>query len=129
MPKKGEYVKFQKANMKKNKVTVYNLCSFWKYFSTRRQWKQNSGEFYTNKYEKHIAGSYGYYKLVCVDDKFSNPFKTYLGKHVVYNVINNMIKGSKYCSDVIKNISTKNLWWIKKTRKILRTLLNVRPWL
>ena len=32
--------------------------------------KQNPKEFYTNKYQKHIASSYGY-KLVCVDDKFS----------------------------------------------------------
>ena len=37
--------------------------------------KQNSEESYTNKYQKHIACSYGY-KLVCVDDKFSKPFKT-----------------------------------------------------
>ena len=30
---------------------------------------QNPYEFYTNKYQKHVACSYGY-KLVCVDDKF-----------------------------------------------------------
>ena len=30
---------------------------------------------YTNKYQKHIVCSYGY-KLICVDDKFSKPFKT-----------------------------------------------------
>ena len=39
--------------------------------------KQNPEVSYTNKYQKHIACSYGY-KLVCVDDKFSKPFKTYL---------------------------------------------------
>ena len=38
--------------------------------------KQNPEEFYTNKYQKHIACSHGY-KLVCVDGKFSKPFKTY----------------------------------------------------
>ena len=59
--------------------------------------KQNPEESYTNKYQKHIACKYGY-KLVCVDDKFSKPFKTYLRKDVVYNFINNMIKESKYCS-------------------------------
>ena len=32
--------------------------------------KQNPNESYTNKYQKHVACSYGY-KLVCVDDKFS----------------------------------------------------------
>ena len=41
--------------------------------------KQNSKESYINKYQKHIACSYGC-KLVYVDGKFSTPFKTYLGK-------------------------------------------------
>ena len=40
--------------------------------------KPNPNESYTNKYQKHIACSYGY-KLVCVDDKFSKSFKSYLG--------------------------------------------------
>ena len=54
-----------------------------------------------NKYQKHIACSYGY-KLVCVDDKFSKPFKTYLNEDVVYSFINNRIEESKHCCDVIK---------------------------
>ena len=33
----------------------------------------------TNKYQKHIACSYGY-ELVCADDKFSELSKTYLEK-------------------------------------------------
>ena len=37
---------------------------------------QNPDESYTNKYEKYVACSHGY-KLVCVDDKFSKPFKSY----------------------------------------------------
>ena len=45
--------------------------------------KQNPEESYTNKYQEHIACSYGY-KLVCLDHKFSKPFKTYLGKDSVY---------------------------------------------
>ena len=44
--------------------------------------KQNLKESYTNKYQKHIACSYDY-KLVCVDDEISNPFKTYLDKDAV----------------------------------------------
>ena len=48
--------------------------------------KQNPKESYRNKYQKHIAYSYGY-KFVCVDDKFSKPFKIYLGKDSVYNFI------------------------------------------
>ena len=63
--------------------------------------KQIAEEFYTNKYQKNIACSYGY-KLVYVDDNFSKSFKTYLGKDEKKNDTNNMIKGSKYCSKVKK---------------------------
>ena len=84
--------------------------------------KQNPNESYTNytnKYRKHVACSYGY-KLVCVDDKISKPFKSYLGEDVVYNFITCMIKESKYCSDLIKKHFNEEL-----VMKILRTQLNV----
>ena len=51
--------------------------------------------------QNHIACSYGY-KLVCVDNKFSKPFKTYLGNDAVYNFINSIIRESKYCSKAMK---------------------------
>ena len=70
---------------------------------------QNPEESFTNKYQLHIGCSYDY-KLVCVDDKYSKPFKTYLREDAVYNFINNMTKENKCCSDVMKK----------------RTLLNVR---
>ena len=41
--------------------------------------KQNLNASFTNKYQKYVACSYGY-KLVFLDDKFSKPFKSYLGK-------------------------------------------------
>ena len=41
--------------------------------------KQNPNESYANKYQKHVACSYGY-NLVCVDDKFNKLLKSYLGK-------------------------------------------------
>ena len=63
--------------------------------------KENLDESCTNKYQKYVVRSYGY-KLVCVDDKFSKPFKSYLGGDAVYNFINSMIEESKYCSDVMK---------------------------
>ena len=63
--------------------------------------KQNLEESYTNKYQRHIAYSYGY-KLVFVDDKFSKPFKTYLEKDAVYNFVNSMIEESNYCNEVVK---------------------------
>ena len=59
-------------------------------------------------YQKHIAYSYGY-KLLCVDDKFTKPFKTYLGENAVYNFINSMIEESKYCNDVMNKLFNKEL--------------------
>ena len=69
--------------------------------------KQNPDEPCSDKLSKIYFLSYGY-KLVCVDDKFCTPFKTYLHEDEVYNFIN-MIKKGKYCSEVIKKIITKNL--------------------
>ena len=63
--------------------------------------KKNSEESYTHKYQKHIACSYEC-KLVCVGDKFSKLFKTYLGEDPAYSFLNSMIKESKYCSDMTK---------------------------
>ena len=70
--------------------------------------KQNPKETYRNKYQKHIACSYGY-KLVCVDDNFGNPFKTYLDADAFYNFIDSILKEGKYCSDVIKKYFNKEL--------------------
>ena len=65
--------------------------------------KKHSDESYNkmNKKWKHDACSCGY-KLACANDKFSKSFKSYLGKHNVYNFINNMIQVSKYCTDITK---------------------------
>ena len=70
--------------------------------------KQNPNVSYINKYQKHVACSYGY-KLVCVDDEFSKSFKSYLGEDFVYNFISSMIEEGKYCSDVMKKPFIKNL--------------------
>ena len=75
--------------------------------------KQNPDEPYMNKYQKHIACSYGY-KLVCVDDKFIKPFKSYLVEGIVYNFINSMIEEGNYCSDVMKKHVNKELVMTKK---------------
>ena len=99
MPKKGEYVKFKNFETKmKSPFMIY--ADFESILVPEDNGKQNPNEPYTNKYQKHVACSYGY-KLVCIDDKFSKTFKSYLGEDAVYNFIRSMIKGSKYCSDVI----------------------------
>ena len=78
--------------------------------------KQNPNESYTNKYQKHATYHiqiYGY-KFVCGNDKFSKPFKSYLGKDAVYNFISSMIEESKYCSDVMKKHFNKEPVMTKK---------------
>ena len=107
MPKKGEYVKFKNYERKK-KSTFITYADFESILVPENNDKQNPKGSYTNKYQKHIACSYGC-KLVCVDDKCSKPFKTYLGEDAVYNFINSMIKESKYCSDMMKNKFKKEL--------------------
>ena len=46
---------------------------------------------------------------MCVDDKFSEPFNSYVGEDAVYNFINSMVEQSKYCSDVMKKHFNKEL--------------------
>ena len=79
--------------------------------------------FYMNKYQKHVAFSYGR-KLVCIDDKFSKPFKSYLGEDPVYNFINSMVAENKFYTD-IKKYFNKELVMTKEDDEILKTLINV----
>ena len=123
MPRKGEYVKFKNFERKIKPIfMIYG--DFEIVLVPEDNGKQNPNESYTIKYQKHVTCCYGY-KWVYVDDNFSKPFKSYLGKDTVYNFIKSTIKESKYSNEVMKNILAKNLWWLKKRMKILRTLQNV----
>ena len=51
---------------------------------------------------------------MCVDDKFSKLFKSYIGKDAVYNFISSMIEKSKYCSDMMKTHFSKELAMTKQ---------------
>ena len=92
MPKKGEYDKFRNYE-RKIKRHLITYAYFERILLPENNGMKNPNESYRNKYQKHIAWSYGY-KLVCVDYKFSKLFKTYLGKDLVYNFFNSMIKES-----------------------------------
>ena len=74
MPKKGEYVKF-KSFEKQIKSPFMIYADFKSILVPEDKRKQNPNESYSNKNQKHIACSCGY-KLLCVDDEFSNPFKS-----------------------------------------------------
>ena len=69
---------------------------------------------HTQKHQKHVASNYGC-KFSCVDDKYSKPFKSYLGEDSVFNFVNNsVINESKYCIEVMKKHFTKKLVTFKK---------------
>ena len=107
MSKKGEYVKFKNFERKiKSPFMIY--MDFESIVVPESNGKQNPNESYTNKYQKRVACSYGY-KLVCADDKFSKPFKLYLGKDAAYNFISSMIEENKYYSDVMNKKINKEL--------------------
>ena len=75
--------------------------------------KKHLDECYKNKYQKHIACSYDN-KLAGVDNKFSKSFKSYLREDAVYNFINNMIRESKYCTDINNKYFNEELVMTKK---------------
>ena len=50
-----------------------------------------------NKILKHVASNYGY-QLVCVDDKFSKPIKSYLGQLVMTKEDDEDFGNSNKCS-------------------------------
>ena len=110
--KKGEYVKFSNQE-RKIKLSFIIKADFEGILVPENNGEQNPEECYTNKYQKHIACSYGY-KLVFVDDKFSKVFKTYLAENAVYNFIESVIKESKYCSEVMKKHYNKELVMTKE---------------
>ena len=70
----GEYAKVNIFNLKilKEKKLVY--ADFESNLGVEDNRKHSPNKSCTNKYQKHVACSYGY-ELVCVDEKFSKPFK------------------------------------------------------
>ena len=112
MSTNDKYIKFKNLEGKvKSPFKIY--AEFESILVPEHNGKQNPNESQTNKYQKHVGCSYGY-KLVHVNDKFSKPFKSYLGKGAIYNFIRSIIKESKNCSDVMKSHFSKKLVMTKE---------------
>ena len=75
----------------------------------------------TKKCQDHIACSYSH-KLICIDDRYSKPFRTYFGEDTIDRFLNDMIKESEYCS---RKLKWNLLLWLKKIVKIFIILLNI----
>ena len=83
MPKEGGYVRVKNYERKiKSPFMIY--ADFVNILVSEDHGKQNPDEYYTNKYQKYVACSYSC-KLIYVDDRFSKPFKSYLGADSVYS--------------------------------------------
>ena len=105
MSKNGEFAKFKNYGRKIKSPFIIHK-DFESILVPEDNGKQNPSQPYNNKYQKHVACSYGY-KLVCVNDKFSKPFKTSLEKDTVYNFIKSTIAEGKYCNEVMKKFFNK----------------------
>ena len=64
--------------------------------------------FTQKKYHDHIPCSFAY-KLVCVDDKFSEPIVVFRGKNVAYEFIKAIFKEYQYCKKVMNKHFNRNL--------------------
>lgn len=82
MPKKGEYIRFKKFEREiKSPFIIY--ADFVSILAPKDNEKQNFEESSTNNCQKHAACGHCY-KSVCVDNKFSKCFKSYLGEDDLY---------------------------------------------
>ena len=74
MPRKGEYITFKNFR-RKIKLSFIIYADLESIVVSEVNGKQNLTESYTSKFQKYVACNYGH-KLICVDDKFSKPFKS-----------------------------------------------------
>ena len=72
IPKKNEYTKFKFLEGKIKPLFII-YADFESILMPEDNGKQIPNVSYTNKYQNHVACSYGY-KLVCVDDKFNKSY-------------------------------------------------------
>ena len=114
MSKKIGYVRFRfKSFERKIKSPFVIYADFKSILVPEDNGKQNIDESYTNKYQKHVACSYGY-KLVYAEDKLSEPSRSYLGEDDVYNFINITIEEGKSFTDIMKKHFNKELVMTKE---------------
>ena len=62
---------------------------------------------YTKKYQDHIPCSFAY-KVVCIDNKFSEKVVLYRGKNAFYRFIEAILEKYDYCKSMIKKHLNKN---------------------
>ena len=63
---------------------------------------------YSKKYQDHIPCSFPY-KLVCVDNEFTNQIVVFSSKNATYEFIKAIFKEHQYCKKEMKKHFNKNL--------------------
>ena len=52
------------------------------------------------KYQDHVACSFAY-KVVCIDDRFTERIAVYRGENAAYEFIKSILREYKYCKKVM----------------------------
>ena len=60
----------------------------------------------TKKYHDHVPCSYAF-KVVCIDNRFSEPVVVCRGENAAYEFIRAILKEYKYCKNIMKKHSIK----------------------
>ena len=60
----------------------------------------------TKKYHDHVPCSYAF-KVVCIDNRFSEPIVVCRGENAAYEFIRAILKEYKYCKNIMKKHSIK----------------------
>ena len=76
--------------------------------SSKRIKSSNKNGSYTEKYQYHTPCTFAY-KVVCVDNKFSEDVVMYRRKHVAYEFIDTIVQQYDYCKRIMKKYFNKNL--------------------
>ena len=73
-----------------------------------------SNASYTKKYQDHIPYSF-VYRVVCIDNRFSELVVLYIGQHAVNKFIEAILIEYDYCKKIVL---TKIASWLQKWKKI-----------
>ena len=74
---------------------------------------------YTKKYHEHVPCSYAF-KVVSIDNKYSNPIVVYRGENAAYKSFKAILEERKYCKKVMKDQFNKNLIMTEKEEYLFK---------
>ena len=101
MPEKGSKAKF--TNFHKQLPVQFVIYADFESLTEKVQGcKPNNDKLYTDAYQKHTDGGYGYNVVCFHDDKYNKPVQIYRGENAAYKFMEKMLEEVKYCKNVIK---------------------------